>query len=157
MVCYGQDEKGLPPTPDTLHLGCSYHMHSSHHFLSTLGLIMLEKSLACPPLDMLRILFYMFNDTINGKLCLCENSPRFHQISSNTRSKIKISWGSMPLDPPSLTHALHMDTCLPLIYTISLCPPPPPPPPPLGKKLKETLIVVVVVIVVVRGGFVGAC
>ena len=28
---------GLPPTPDTLHLGCSYHLHSSHHFLSTLG------------------------------------------------------------------------------------------------------------------------
>ena len=49
----------LPPTPDTLHLGCSYHMHSNHRFLSTLGLIMLEKSLACPPLDMLRILFYM--------------------------------------------------------------------------------------------------
>ena len=22
------------------------------------------------------------NDTINGKLCLCENSPRFHQIAS---------------------------------------------------------------------------
>ena len=28
---------GLPPTPDTLHLGCSYHLHSSHRFLSTLG------------------------------------------------------------------------------------------------------------------------
>ena len=22
-----------------------------------------------------------FNDTINGKLCLCENSPRFHQVA----------------------------------------------------------------------------
>ena len=22
--------KGLPPTPDTLHLGCSYNLHSSH-------------------------------------------------------------------------------------------------------------------------------
>ena len=34
---------GLPPTPDTLHLGCSYHLHSSHHFLSTWGVVMLEK------------------------------------------------------------------------------------------------------------------
>ena len=32
----------------------------------------------------------LHNDTINGKLCLCENSPRFHQIVSNKRSKIKI-------------------------------------------------------------------
>ena len=31
-VFYGN---GLPPTPNTLHLGCSYHLHSSHHFLST--------------------------------------------------------------------------------------------------------------------------
>ena len=41
-VCYGQDEKGLPPTPDTWHLGCSYHLHSSHRFLSTWGAVMLE-------------------------------------------------------------------------------------------------------------------
>ena len=34
---------GLPPTPDTLHLGCSYHLHSSHCFLSTLGVVMLKK------------------------------------------------------------------------------------------------------------------
>ena len=33
----------LPPTPDTLHLGCSYHLHSSHRFLSTCGAVMLEK------------------------------------------------------------------------------------------------------------------
>ena len=55
-----------------------------------------------PPPDMLRILFFNykgFNDTINGKLLLCENSPRFQQIVSNIRSKIKISWGSMPTDP----------------------------------------------------------
>ena len=32
-----------------------------------------------------------FNDTITGKLCLCKHSPRFHQIVSNKRSKIKIS------------------------------------------------------------------
>ena len=32
---------GLPPTPNTLHLGCSYHLHSSHHFLSTWGAAML--------------------------------------------------------------------------------------------------------------------
>ena len=52
----------------------------------------------------------IINDTINGKLCLCKNSPRFHQIASNKRSKFKISQGSMP---PSLPHALHMDTYLP--------------------------------------------
>ena len=28
-VFYGN---GLPPTPNTLHLGCSYHLDSSHHF-----------------------------------------------------------------------------------------------------------------------------
>jgi len=32
---------GMPPTPDTLHLGCSYHLHSSHCFLSTWGAGML--------------------------------------------------------------------------------------------------------------------
>ena len=32
---------GLPPTPDTLHLGCSYHLHSSHRFLSTWGAVRL--------------------------------------------------------------------------------------------------------------------
>ena len=34
---------GLPPTPDILYLGCSYHLHSSHRFLSTSGVVMLEK------------------------------------------------------------------------------------------------------------------
>ena len=34
-LCNGQDEKGLPPTPDTSHLECSsYHVHSSHRFIS---------------------------------------------------------------------------------------------------------------------------
>ena len=41
-----------------------------------------------------------FNETINGKLCLCYNSPRFYQITSNKRTKINISWESMPPDPP---------------------------------------------------------
>ena len=41
LLCAGQN--GLPPTPDTLHLGCSYHLHSSHHFLSTWGAVMLKK------------------------------------------------------------------------------------------------------------------
>ena len=36
-------QNGLPPTPDTLHLGCSYHLHSSHRFLSTWDAVMLEK------------------------------------------------------------------------------------------------------------------
>ena len=34
---------GLPPTPDTLHLGCSNHLHFSHHFLSTWDAVMLGK------------------------------------------------------------------------------------------------------------------
>ena len=28
-------QNGQPPTPVSLHVGCSYHLHSSHHFLST--------------------------------------------------------------------------------------------------------------------------
>ena len=28
-------QNGQPPIPVSLHLGCSYHLHSSHHFLST--------------------------------------------------------------------------------------------------------------------------
>ena len=34
---------GLPPTPDTLHLGCSYRLHSSYHFVSTCGAALLKK------------------------------------------------------------------------------------------------------------------
>ena len=48
IFCYGLlwvGQNGLPPTPDTLHLGCSYHLHSSHRFLSTWGAVMLEKVL----------------------------------------------------------------------------------------------------------------
>ena len=30
-------QNGLPPTPNILHLGCSYHLHSSHRFLFTWG------------------------------------------------------------------------------------------------------------------------
>ena len=33
---------GLPPTPDTLNLGYSCHLHFSHRFLSTRGVVMLE-------------------------------------------------------------------------------------------------------------------
>ena len=43
MLCYGQEEKGLPPTPDTLHLGYSYYLHSSQRFLSTWDVVMLKK------------------------------------------------------------------------------------------------------------------
>ena len=28
-----EGRNGLPPTGDTLHLGCSYHLHFSHHYL----------------------------------------------------------------------------------------------------------------------------
>ena len=36
-------QNGLLPTPNTLHLGCSYHLHSSHCFHSTWGAVMLKK------------------------------------------------------------------------------------------------------------------
>ena len=39
-------QNGQPPTPVSLHLGCSYHLHSSHHFLSTWGAVMLKKNYA---------------------------------------------------------------------------------------------------------------
>ena len=35
---------GLPPSPDTLHLGCSYHLHSIHRILSTWRAVMLGKN-----------------------------------------------------------------------------------------------------------------
>ena len=55
-----------------------------------------------------------FNDTVNGKLWLCKNSPRFHQIVSNKTSKIKISRGACPRTPP-VCHMLctWIHTCLP--------------------------------------------
>ena len=52
--------------------------------------------------------------TINGKNCVCENSPRFHEIVSNKRSKIKISQGNMP--PDALV-------CRPLCTQMCTCPP----------------------------------
>ena len=41
---------GLPPTPDTLYLGCSYYLHISHHFLSAWGVLRLEKKNCVPDL-----------------------------------------------------------------------------------------------------------
>ena len=38
-----EGRNGLPPTADTLHLGCSYNLHFSHCFLSTWGAVMLDK------------------------------------------------------------------------------------------------------------------
>ena len=38
MVSYAQDKI---PTPNTLQLGCSYHLHSIHHFLPTWGAVRL--------------------------------------------------------------------------------------------------------------------
>ena len=35
-------QNGLPPTPNTLHFGCSYCLHPSHPFLSTWGAVMLD-------------------------------------------------------------------------------------------------------------------
>ena len=36
-------QNGLRPAPDNLHLECSYHLHFSHRFLSTWGVVMLKK------------------------------------------------------------------------------------------------------------------
>ena len=63
-------------------------------------------ALACTPLDILRILFYMqINSSLykipdRCKLCLCKNSPIFHQIVSDKRSKIKFSRGEHAPGPP---------------------------------------------------------
>ena len=43
-------------------------------------------------------LYKGFSHIING--IRCENSPRFHQIASNKRSKIKISPGEYAPGPP---------------------------------------------------------
>ena len=60
---------------------------------------------------------------------------KFYQIVSNVRSKVKISRGSMPLDP-LVCHMLctRIHTCPLIIHTIPFAPPLP------GKKLKETLM-----------------
>ena len=66
---------------------------------------------------------------------VCAKSPRFHQIASNKRSKVKISPGEHAPGPPSLPHALHTNMCLlppNNLYNLIL--------PPLGQKLKETLV-----------------
>ena len=42
-------------------------------------------------------------------LCLCENSPRFHQNASNQMQKVKFSQESMPPDLPSLSHTKYVD------------------------------------------------
>ena len=80
----------------------------------------------------------LHNDTINGKLWLCENSPRLHQIVSNKRSKIKISRESMPPDRPSLPHALHGYLLAPPIHNLILSP--------LGQKAErnpETVLTII--------------
>ena len=38
-------QNDLRPAPDNLHLGCSYHLHSIHRFLSTWGVVMLGKKI----------------------------------------------------------------------------------------------------------------
>ena len=94
----------------------------------------------CPPLGYAEnsINSSLHNDTINGKLWLCENSPRFHQIVSNKRSKIKISRESMPPDRPSLPHALHGYLFAPPIHNLILSP--------LGQKAErnpETVLTII--------------
>ena len=57
---------------------------------------------APPPFDMLRILFYIYQAFIKALMvnnCVCENSPRFHQIVCNKKSKIKIYRGACPRTP----------------------------------------------------------
>ena len=87
-------------------------------------------------------LYKSCNDIINGKLCLCENSPRFHQIVSNKRSKIKISRG------PPIPLVCHMfctwiRTCLPPPQQSMQSHFVPPPPNPLGQKAERNPVVTV--------------
>ena len=69
-----------------------------------------------------------------GKLCLCKNSPRFHQIASIKRSKNHFLGEHAP-GPPSLPHVLHMDTYLlpnnPYMYMYNIILPP------LGQKAEK--------------------
>ena len=44
LVELPEGRNALPPTHNTLHLGCSYHLHSTHRFLSTWGVVTLEKN-----------------------------------------------------------------------------------------------------------------
>ena len=39
-------------------------------------------------------------DTINGNLCLCKNSPRFHQIASNKKVQNQNLTGEHAPGPP---------------------------------------------------------
>ena len=41
LLWAGQND--LPPTPNTLHLGCIYHLHPSPRFLCTWGVVRLKK------------------------------------------------------------------------------------------------------------------
>ena len=41
LLCTGRS--GLPPAPDTLQFGFSYHLHTSHRFPSTWGAVMLKR------------------------------------------------------------------------------------------------------------------
>ena len=78
-------------------------------------------------------------------VCAKTVPARFHQVVG---PKSKFPGEHMPLDPPSLPYALHMDTYLapPIIHTISFCPPP------WAKKLnwmlfKSTCVLAVIVLV----------
>ena len=68
-----------------------------------------------PTLDTCKSIIKSILKAIHAKLCLCENSPRFHQIASNKRSKIKIFQGSMPPVCHMLCTWIH--TC-----PVSTCP-----------------------------------
>ena len=61
-------------------------------------------------------IYKSFNDTINCELCLCKKSPRFHQIVSTKRSKIKNFPRGECLQTPLV--------CSMLCTQIHTCPPP---------------------------------
>ena len=66
------------------------------------GFLSGEGGTFAPPLDMLRILFYMsinyksFIDAINGKLCLCETVPDSTKLGLMKGPKSKFAGGACP-------------------------------------------------------------
>ena len=97
-ICYVQDRLA----PDNLHLGCSYHLHSSHSFLSTWGAVMLENN-------------NNNNNNNNNKKqsCECTCCSCFHRHSSTTflvaaiSATISTVWVKCICQPSEVLYCIH--------------------------------------------------
>ena len=61
-------QNGLPPTPDILHFGCSYHLHPSHCFLSIWGAVRLEEN------NWQHTVMQAATEEKNGNVLQCKNT-----------------------------------------------------------------------------------